>query len=175
MAKRTGVEEGAKPRGPRLPRWKQEGERLEAILIERKIGKTEFAESLGRKFHTVFRWTKGFEFGPKNQADAARQLDLPVDVFAAPNAVKRRERETRNVLAQFAETKPIAKSLTPDEWQVLRSVRFDGDRLRPSMAFFEAMAFALKGAIRFDEIDSVAEENAALDESLSHKPPLRRR
>jgi hypothetical protein len=163
-------------RGPRMPRWQREGERLAAILLERKLGKTEFAEQLGRRYHTIHRWTLGYEFGPKRQAEAAFKLELAPDAFTAPpTASERRARETRAVLERFERSRPIAQSLTPEEWLVLRSIDFCSDKIRPSVAIYEAFAFAIKGGIRDDEVQSVAEENEALDESLSHKPPLRRK
>lgn len=173
-AKRSRVPETPrKPRAPRVPHWVKEGERLAAVLAARSIGQTEFAESIGRKFHTVHRWCKGFEFGPENQAIAALALDLPTDAFESD--LKRRERQTRAVLARFKERSSVAASLGEADWLVLRSIRFQDASLRPSVAFYEAVAWALKGAIRVDEIMTVAEENAALDEALAHKPPLRRR
>jgi transcriptional regulator with XRE-family HTH domain len=173
--KRTRAEEKTPKteRAPRVPHWQREGARLAAILTERGIGQTEFAERLGRKFHNVHRWTRGYEFTPQNQAVAARELGLPPDAFQG--VTQKRERHTRAVLAQFTARCPIAASLTEEEWHVLRSIRFHDATLRPSIAFFEAVSYALKGAIRIDEIQTVAEENAALDESLAHKPPLRRK
>lgn len=159
----------------RSPLWIEEGRRFAAILREKEIGQTEFASRIGRKFHNVHRWTRGYEFDADNQALAARELELPPDAFAAPNAGRHREREARVVLAQFQAEKPIAQSLSQAELAVLKSIRFHDAAPRPSVAFFEAVAFALKGAMGVDEIMSVAEENAALDEALSHKPPLRRR
>jgi transcriptional regulator with XRE-family HTH domain len=169
------VELPAKKRGPRTPRWAREGERLAKILADRGIGQTQFGERIGRKFHTVHRWCKGFEFGPDNQTVAAQALDLPPDAFATPNATKRREREARAVFERFLNEKPIAETLTTEELQILSSIRFLGPGIRPTVAFFESVSYALKGAIRVDEIMSVAEENAALDESIAHKPPLRRK
>jgi hypothetical protein len=169
------VETTHKPRGPRLPLWLEEGERLAAILAERNIGKTAFAERLGRRFHTIHRWCSGYEFGPENQATAARELELPVDAFEAPNADKRREKHTRKILATFKATRPVAAGLSDADWQVLKSIKFHDDGLRPTVAFFEAVAFALMGAIRVDEVMSIAADNLAIDETLSHKPPLRRR
>lgn len=164
-----------KPRGPRSPLWREEGARFGAVLADRKIGKTAFGITLGRPFHTIHRWTKGFEFGPERQQEAAHALDLPSDAFVVPLAGQGRERHTRAVLARFRATRPLAASLDEAQWQVLRSIRFDEESLRPTVAFYETVAAALMGAIRVDEIVDVATENAALDDALAHKPPLRRR
>lgn len=162
-------------RRPRVPRWPREGARFAAVLAERRIGKTEFAEKLGRRYHTIHRWTRGFEFGPEHQSEAAAALSLAADAFVVPmSASERRARETRAVLERFAARCPIAQSLTPAQWLVLRSVRFCADEVRPSVALYEAWSFALKGAIRNDEEMRVADENEAIDETLAHKPPLRR-
>lgn len=174
-AKRSSVELPAKRRGPRVPRWQKEGERFARTLVERGIGQTEFGERIGRKFHTIHRWGKGFEFGPEKQAQAAQALDLPPDAFAVPNLAKRRERETRLVLERFLAERPIAETLTTEELQILSSIRFLGSGIKASVSFFESVAYALKGAIRVDEILSAAEENAAFEESASHKGSPRRK
>jgi hypothetical protein len=158
-----------------MPLWVDEGKRLAAELVKRGIGKTAFAEQLRCRFHTIHRWCTGFEFGPENQGIAARALGMAPDAFEAPNAVKRREKHTRAVLAEFRDTRPIAARLSDADWHVLRSIRFHDEGLRPTVAFFEAVAFALAGAIPVDEVMSVAADNLAIDEALSHKPPLRKR
>jgi hypothetical protein len=154
--------------------WLKEGERFASVLAERGIGKSEYAAQIEHEYYHVHRWTLGYAFGPDNQAIAARGLDLPDDAFAAPDDAAQRELETAAVLKRF-EREPIASALTEADWNVIRSIRFHDAALRPSVAFYTAVAFALKGAIRVDEIAAVAAANAALDESLSHKPPLRRR
>jgi hypothetical protein len=145
------------------------------VLAERGIGKTEFAVRIGRKFHTVHRWCLGFEFGPDNQRTAAYALELAADAFEAPDAAKRRERHARGVLSRFRATRPVAAGLSDADWQVLRSIKFHDDGLQPTVAFYEAVSFALLGAIRVDEVMTVSAQNSALDESLSHKPPLKKR
>lgn len=165
-----------KPKAPpRNPAWATEGARFAAVLEARGIRKSDFAEQIDALYRHVHRWTLGFEFTPDKQARAARGLGLADDAFSEPDAAEQREAETRAVLAQFEREKAIASSLSPSDWRVLRSIRFFDSNLRPSVAFYEAVAYALKGAIRIDEIVSVARENAELDRTLSDKPPLKLR
>jgi hypothetical protein len=164
-----------KPRGPRVAQWAEEGRRLAALLTKRGIGKTAFGEQIGRKFHTVHRWCLGFEFGPDNQRTAANALNEPPDVFEDPSSAVRRARHTRAVLEEFRATRPVANKLSAADWSVLRSIRFHADGLRPTVAFYEAVALALIHAIPVDEIMRVAADNSAIDATLAHKPPLKRR
>jgi hypothetical protein len=155
--------------------WQEQGKRFGDLLVERGIGKTNFAAEHGLAYYHVHRWTLGYAFGPENQAIAARGLNLPDNAFETPDEARTRELETRAVLKRFEREAPVAAALTEADWGVLRSIRFHDAALRPSIAFFTAVAFALKGAIRLDEVASVTAENAALDDALAHKPPLRRR
>jgi hypothetical protein len=164
-----------KVRGPRVAQWVEEGRRLAALLAKRGIGKTAFGEQIGRKFHTIHRWCLGYEFHPNNQRVAAAALNEPLDVFEDPTSAVRRARHTRAVLEEFRGASPVAKKLGPADWSVLRSIRFHADGLRPTVAFYEAVALALIHAIPVDEILSVAADNSAIDATLAHKPPLKRR
>lgn len=170
----------------REPRWLVQAARFGHALKQRGLSPPDFARQSGLKYVWVNRWIRGFDFPPARQAQAAEALGLPLDAFdpaseelrataARRETVARREAEAARVLEAFTERCPIAKALTPSDWRVLRSIKFLDADLRPSVAFFEAVAYALRGAIRVDEILSVAEENAELDDSLSRKPPLTRR
>lgn len=153
--------------------WLKEGERLARLLKSKNVGKTEFARSIGREFHTVHRWTKGYEFGPENQGIAALQLNVPPDHFAAPSAAEKRDRATREALEQFTKQwPPMAAALSDADWQVMRSVRFPDPRVQASAEFFRGLAFALLGALRFDELEQSIAENVELSNSLARKPPL---
>lgn len=155
-------------------------ERLRRLLAERELGQTAFAriveETTGTKcgFHNVHRWLNGKEFTARNQERAARALGLAADYFRAPNEAMQREREAREALEQFLAT-DYGRSLTPPQVEVLKTVRFLDPRMRTTPAFYEALAAAVRGHIRMDEVLTVASDNAALDESLAHKPPLKRR
>jgi hypothetical protein len=181
-------------REPRQPGWLKEGKRLAALLKSRKIGRTDFAIWCGVGYHNVYRWCAGFEFTPDNQAIACAALGLEPDALthahperhpldtASPRpttrpvrvSVQRRDTEARAVLELFKQ-RPIAAHLTPEHWNLIRSIRFIDAAIRPSVALYEAVALALLGAIPLDEIVDVAELNAELDRTLALKPPLRRR
>jgi hypothetical protein len=170
----------------REPRWLVQGARFADALAKRDLKPADFARKHDVRYMYVNRWVRGFDFPPARQAFAATALGLAPNAFdpaseelreAAHTAqmLARREAEAAHVLEAFATTKPIAASLTPADWRILRSIRFLDATVRPSVAFFEAVAYALKGAIRVDEILTYASENDELDRTLSDKPPLRRR
>jgi hypothetical protein len=162
---------------------------LKAILAERGISHSDFARECGVAYHNVYRWTRGHEFTEDNQGIACAVIGIKPEALSTTRrsalpaieaakraflAARRRELEAGAVLEAF-KAKPIAASLTAADWSVLKSIRFFDEALRPSVAFFEAVAFALKGAIRVDEIAAVAAENAELDRTLAHKGSLPRR
>jgi hypothetical protein len=164
---------------------------LADLLHERGLGQTQFAESIGVKFHNIHRWIRGFEFTRFNQRLAARGLLLPDDHFGPQDSgprpstrsdgvahrlqMERHERDTREAFGRFLRESAVAASLAPADIAVLRSIRFTDDGLRPTKAFYEAVSFALKGAIRREEILPVAALNAALDATLARKRPVSRR
>lgn len=158
----------------RRAKWVAQGSRLEALLAERGIGKTRFAALLHTEYHKIHRWCLGFGFAREQQKRCAQALEVAEDAFEAPDESERRELEGARVLKRFLR-EPIAGALSPEDWRVLKSIRFHDAALRPSVAFYTAVAFALKGAIRVDEVAAVAAENAELDRQLAHKAPLRRR
>ncbi len=164
-----------------------QGARFAAALRERGLTPASFARQHGLKYRWVNRWVRGHDFPPARQAQAAHLLGgLPLDAFdpasvelreavARQEVIARRQAETERVLEAFAARCPIAAALTPSDWRALRSMKFHDGDLRPSVAMFEVFAYGLKGAVRVDEMLSAAEENAALDDSLAAKPPLKRR
>jgi hypothetical protein len=156
------------------------GPLLKAILTERGIRPTDFARRIGRKYHNVARWFNDREFTPENRGLCTAELGLPLHTFGEAVAARgedeeRLVREAEVVFAAFLNSRPIAAALTAEDREVLESIRFAHKSIRPTVAFYEAVAFALRGAIRVDEILTVAEENARLDRALAHKPPLKRR
>jgi len=185
-APKTRPKQREKTAYQRKPGWPKEGARLKAILAERGIAPTQFAAECGVAYHNVYRWCRGFEFTPENQGIVCAVLELELAALqsdARPGtrgrkptrlAPRQRELEARTVLEAF-KLKPIAESLTAEDWSVIKSIRFFDAALRPSVGFYEAVAYALKGAIRVDEIAAVAAENAELDRTLSHKGSLPRR
>lgn len=165
----------------RAPLWTREGSELARILHERGISQTALAIRIGTQRKNVNRWCHGFEFAPPNQRVAARALDLPDDHFgrtpcptqraglAERIQAERAEAETREAYGRFLRESKVADALTPADLAVLRSIRFPDESVRPTKAFFEAVSYALLGAIRRDEIVDVARENAALDEAIDRK------
>ncbi len=157
------------------------GELLRRLLDERGLSKSGFARAVrdttGQEcaYHNVYRWCRDREFTLDNQRRAARTLGLPLDYFARPDAAAERDRETRETLELFLATRPVAQSLTPEQVEVLRSIRFPTDADHPTVSFFESVAFALRGLIRTDEILPLAEKNAKLERTLPEKPPHKRR
>lgn len=185
--------DASKPARKRRPaHWEAEGRRLATILEERKIRPSTFARSIDRAYYHVYRWRRGLEFTPENQAICCTALGLPPGTLADRNAVRiarehagsappltsptarQAELDAREALEAFSRT-PLAATLSPAQWSVLRSMRFYDPTLRPSVALYNSVAYALHGAIRVDEIASIAAVNSTLDDSLARKPRLPRR
>lgn len=169
------------PPPQRRPLWQREGEELARILGERRATQTWLAHRIGVQRKNVSMWCRGFEFTRANQALAARALDLPDDHFgpippeqrlrgvAHRLLLERLERETREAFGRFLRESHVATALTPADLDVLRSIRFCDGTTWPTKAFYEAVAFALMGAIRRDEILEMARVNHALDEAIRRK------
>ncbi len=144
------------------------GEKLFRTLDELKVSKTDFAKRVERSYVTVFRWGKDEDFGQEQQELAAAALGLPPDYFDTDNAVERRARAARKVYRDFLKARPeLAAALSQEALGWLRSFRFLDPTIQPSVAFFEAVASAMLGAIRPQDVLSVAAENAELDRRLA--------
>lgn len=167
---------------PRAARWEPAGAELARLLAERRITQSALALQIGTRRKNVNRWCKGYEFTPANQRLAARALDLPDDHFGATHHPPKRgsqladrllaeqlDAETREAFGRFLRESKVAAAMTAEDLAILRSVRFPDRKVRPTKAFFEAMAYALLGAIRHDEVLDVAHVNAALDATLDAK------
>ena len=159
-------------RPKRVPRWQREGKLLAAFLLERNIGKSDFAKKLNRKYLAIHQWTEGYGFEPANQVAAARLLGLADDAFGSTPPPE--TTSTRRALRDFRKTR-LGQSLTPAQWRVLQSMRFDDETFPPSVAMFESVAWALKGAIRLDEILPLGTRNAEIDQQVSHTRPRKKR
>lgn len=161
------------------PLWPQQGAELLRLLHERGISQSALAIRCGTQRKNVNRWTKGYEFTAGNQRLAARALDLPDDHFGRPPqprgrlaeriVAERLEAETREAYGRFLRESRVSEALTPSDLAVLRSIQFPDESVRPTKAFFEAVAYALLGAIRRDEILEVARVNAELDAQIEAK------
>lgn len=162
--------------------WTREGAELSRLLAERNISQSAFALQCGKQRKNVNRWTKGYEFVPENQRLAARALGLPDVYFGQPGRsytqrvqgaerflTERLERETREAYGRFLRESRVSEALTPSDLAVLRSIQFPDESVRPTKAFYEAVAYALLGAIRRDEILEVARLNAELDAQIEAK------
>lgn len=169
------------PRERRAPQPKgSPGALLRAILDERNERYGAFAARIGVRYHNVQRWMANREFTPENKGICCVALDLPLDTFGDDAILTRVEAaasirlETKQILDQWLRESPNARGLHRDDIAVMRSVQFAG-RVRPSAEFYDALAYALRGAIRVDEILAVEDDNRAVAESLARKPPLPRR
>jgi hypothetical protein len=157
------------------------GQVLSRLLAERGWGKTDFAAKLAEhckvscEYRNVHRWTKDKEFNEKNQTNAARTLGVSRDIFQSPDLDLERRLRVERTLEKARRNSQVIRDLDPEAYQVLRTITFESDRILPTVAFFESVAYALRSLIRDDEIVPTAVVNARLDESLAHKPPLRPR
>jgi hypothetical protein len=193
-ASRTGSQTGLQTASGRRPVWFDEGQCLTALMSESELGPSALGRVCGVPYHTIYRWCRGHELTPPNQARACAALGLDPDALQCTPAAQDRARawlwargsvpparapiprvsprqralEQRAVLDAFR-ARPIAAALTAEDWHVIESIRWFDARLRPSAAFYEAVAFALKGAIRVDEMREVARANAELDRTIAHK------
>ena len=144
------------------------GEKLFRTLKELDVSKMDFAKRVERSYVTVYRWFKDEDFGPEQQTLAAAALGLPPDYFDTDNAVERRARAARKAYRDFVQTRPeLVAALSQEALGWLRTFRFLDPSIPPSAAFFEAMASAILGAIRPQDVLSVAAENAELDRKLA--------
>lgn len=124
------------------------GELLLRALEERKLGKSEFARMLrnmsGREYayHNVYRWGCDREFTSENRRWAALALDLPSNYFEQLDEVARAERADSACFDAFLKC-AIAERLSGPQMQVIRSFRFPPGPFRPTVRFYELVAYAL--------------------------------